>query len=137
VGRRALVAAALVIAGSCTVLSARAAAVWHDDLSLWTEATRVVPESPRAWAGLSHATRLAGRVDEAIELSQRALAIDPTFAPAHLTYGYNLLRAGRRDDALPEMDYVQEHAPDLPGLAHGVECASRPALEAAACIDAH
>jgi hypothetical protein len=137
VGRRALVAAALVIAGACTVLSARAAAVWHDELSLWTEATRVVPESPRAWAGLSHATRLAGRVDEAIQLSQRALAVDPTFAPAHLTNGYNLLRAGRRDDALPELDYVQEHAPDLPGLAHGVECASRPALEAAACIDAH
>jgi len=134
-GRRALVPLAVVAGGACSALSARAASVWHDDLSLWTEATLAAPGSPRAWTGLSHATRLAGRVDEAIELSQRALAIDPTYAPAHLTEGYNLLRAGRRDEALPEIGYVKEHAPDLPGVAHGAECASRPAPEAAECID--
>ncbi len=132
---RALVLAALLVGGACTALSTRAAAVWHDELSLWTEATRVAPESPRAWTGLSHATRLAGRVDEALELSQRALAIDPTYPPAHLTNGYNLLRAGRREEALSEIAYVQEHAPDLPGLAHGAQCASRPLPAAAACID--
>lgn len=133
--RRALVAAALVLGGACTALSTRAAAVWHDELSLWTEATRVAPGSPRAWTGLSHATRLAGRLDEALELSQRAVAMDPTYAPAHLTNGYNLLRAGRRDEALPEIAYVQGHAPDLPGLAHGLDCASRPPPAAAACVD--
>jgi tetratricopeptide (TPR) repeat protein len=74
-------------------------------------------------------------VDEALEMSKHAVALDPTYAPAHLTDGYNLLRAGRRDEALPEIAYVQEHAPDLPGLAHGLECASRPPPAAAACID--
>jgi protein O-mannosyl-transferase len=134
-GRAALLAAVVVIGAVCTALSGRAAAVWHDELSLWTEATRVAPGSPRAWTGLSHAMRLAGRVDEAIDLSARALAIDPAYAPAHLTRGYNLLRAGRRDEALSEIAYVEEHAPDLPGLAHGVECASRSTPDAATCVD--
>jgi hypothetical protein len=135
---RALVGLAVVVGGACAALSARAAAVWHDEMSLWTEATRVAPDSPRAWAGLSHAKRLAGHMDEALELSQRALEIDPTYPPAHLTHAYNLLGSGRRDEALSEIEYVQEHAPDLPGLAHGVGCASRPTPEeAAACIDPH
>jgi hypothetical protein len=63
--------------------------------------------------------------------------MDPTYAPAHLTNGYNLLRVGRRDEALSEIGYVEEHAPDLPGLAHGVECASLPMPLAAECIDPH
>jgi hypothetical protein len=136
-GRRALVPLAVVVGGTCAALSARATGVWHDEMSLWTEAMRVAPESPRAWAGLSHAMRLAGRVDDALELSKRALEIDPTYAPAHLTNGYNLLRAGRRDEALSEIAYVQEHAPDLPGLARGVECAALPAPAAATCIEPH
>ena len=60
--------------------------------------------------------------------------MDPTFAPAHLTQAYNLMRAGRRDEALPEIEYVRDNAPNLPGLARGVECASLPAPEAAACV---
>ena len=134
-GWRPLVALAVAVGGACAALSARAARTWHDELSLWTEATRVAPESPRAWAGLSHAVRLAGRLDDALELSQRALEIDATYAPAHLTHAYNLLSAGRRDEALLEIRYLEDNAPDLPGLARGTECASLPAADAAACID--
>lgn len=135
-GRRVGLGVAVVVACGLVVQSARSAAAWHDDRSLWTEATRVAPGSARAWAGLSRAVRLEGDVARALALSRRALALDPFYAPAHLTNAYNLICAGRRDEALADLAYAEEHAPDMPGLARARACASRAAEAAAACIDA-
>jgi hypothetical protein len=86
---------------------------------------------------------LEGDVPRALDLSQHALEVDPSYAPAHLTHAYNLLRAGRREEGEIELGYVSEHAPDSPGLARALACVARvpsqgrsDAEEAAACIDA-
>jgi hypothetical protein len=134
-GRRlGAVAGALVVCGFA-VQSARSTATWHDERSLWTEATRVAPSSARAWAGLSRAVRREGVVDGAIVLSEHAIQVDPTYAPAHVTHAYNLLRVGRHDEALTELRSVQESAPNTPGLARGLDCAQREADALAACLD--
>lgn len=134
-GRRvAGIAAALVVCG-LAAQSARAAAAWHDERSFWTEATRVAPESARAWAGLSRVLRREGDVDGALALSDRAIRVDPTFAPAHVTHAYDLLRAGRRDEALAELHTLQESSPSTPGIVRGLECAAGETDAVAACLD--
>lgn len=135
-GSRVALVVCVVLACILVARSARSAAVWHDERSLWTEATRDAPSSSRAWAGLSRAARLEGHVDEALTHAQRAIALDPSYAPAHLTQAYNLIRAGRLDEAQVEIDFVERHAPESPGLARARGCIARPAAEAASCIDA-
>lgn len=134
-GRRVGAIAAILVVCGLAVQSARSALVWHDERSLWTEATRVAPGSARAWAGLSRVLRREGDFDGAIALSERAIGVDPGFAPAHVTHAYNLLRVGRRAEAVTELESVQESSPSTPGLARGLECAQRETDAVAACLD--
>jgi protein O-mannosyl-transferase len=112
-----------------------AAAPWRNDHSLWLEATRQAPTSPRAWVGLSRACRLDGDLDEADRDIDRAIALDPKFIQAHVTRAYNLLARGNVADARSELVIIH----DLGGDAHrGVPLAARCAAlspdAAIACI---
>jgi tetratricopeptide (TPR) repeat protein len=71
------------------------------------EATRHDPEYAMAWAALGGAYGLKGSflsindlVLKAIETEERALAIDPDLADAHMWLGSALLGLGRVDDAI-------------------------------------
>ena len=52
-----------------------------------------------------------------------------------MTHAYNLIRAGRPEEALDDLLYVKKHAADTFGLAHAFECVKLAPIEAAGCID--
>jgi hypothetical protein len=97
--RRAAVAVAAVVLGVAAVVAFQARSVFRSDDDLWAAAVARAPDSPRAWTGLSHVLRLRGRLSDADDADARALALDPSYAPAKLTHVYNLLARGELDEA--------------------------------------
>jgi tetratricopeptide (TPR) repeat protein len=88
------------------------------------EATRHDPEYAMAWAALGGAYGLKGSflsindlVLKAIEIEERALAIDPDLADAHMWLGSALLGLGRVDDAIRSIKEAIRREPTN-GQAH-------------------
>ena len=75
----------------CLALAARTYARnadWKDEVSLWTSAVEVVPESGKAHYNLGQALQLVpGRLNEAIAEYRKALRIDPSDAESHTNLG--------------------------------------------------
>jgi tetratricopeptide (TPR) repeat protein len=68
----------LVLALLVAVLGARTrrqARIWHDDLTLWTHATRVQPGASRAWTALAEARLRRGLLPGAYAAIEHSLAI--------------------------------------------------------------
>ncbi|MES2177928.1 MAG: tetratricopeptide repeat protein [Gemmatimonadota bacterium] len=75
--------------------------VWHDTGSLWAQALLVDDKSSiahSAWA--SHVSK-QGRIAEALEHSQLAVALSPGDPEAHNALGVALARQGKVDEAIP------------------------------------
>jgi serine/threonine protein kinase/Tfp pilus assembly protein PilF len=79
-------------------------------IAAFQDATRHDPEYARAWAALGGTYGLKGdflgvpdMVNQAIEIERRALSIDPALADAHMWLGSALLRTGRTDEAIAEI----------------------------------
>ena len=51
---------------------------WRDDVTLFTPATRTVPESARVWYNFGRAVQDEGRLDEALAAFQRARTLAPS-----------------------------------------------------------
>jgi len=89
---RLLLAAALALLGTRAV---ERAGVWRDDVTLFDDAARHAPESPRAWHNLGVAHLQAGDPERAVIALERARALDPDRAATWLDLGLAHLR--RRD----------------------------------------
>jgi serine/threonine protein kinase/Flp pilus assembly protein TadD len=79
-------------------------------IAAFQEATTHDPEYARAWAALGGAYGLKGdflsipeMVQQSIETERRAITIDPELADARMWLGGSLLRIGRTDDAIAEI----------------------------------
>jgi len=72
--RAALVVFLLVLMGLGFLTQSRAR-VWHDDLSLWTDAVQRAPRKPRPWINLGLALERAGDVTSGMQAHQAALAL--------------------------------------------------------------
>jgi len=128
-------ASALVVCLPMAVPAWFATRIWRDERSLWTAAVERSPGSPRAHAGLSRVERASGDLRAAERAVDRALTLDPRYAPALMVRIYNELHEGKVDDA-------RRHLAELPGLgagdARGLKrarrCASLEAEQARACI---
>ena len=69
---------------------------WLDELSLWTSAVDVCPESAKAHYNLGNAlSQLPGRLPDAIAQYEAALRIDPGYAQAHANLGLALVNSAR------------------------------------------
>jgi len=86
--------------------------VWHNDETLWTQA---VAEEPSAWAlgDLGSAYFDDGDTVGAVELYQRAIALDPRYGYAHFNLGAAYLDLNRLTDALREFRVAQELLPNF------------------------
>lgn len=81
-----LVAVALVLTGvACTHLRNRD---YRDEISLWSQTTRLDPANARAWNNLGWAYFLAARKDEARQAYERALRLDPEHEQARRNLHY-------------------------------------------------
>ena len=117
------------------VVAMQAAQSFRDDRTLWTVATERAPGSPRAWTGLSRVHRLEGDLAAADRDVAQALALDPTYPPAHLTRAYDQLARGDVIEARAELDYLARAGePPLPGYRRALQCAALSPSGAQQCI---
>jgi serine/threonine protein kinase/tetratricopeptide (TPR) repeat protein len=88
-------------------------------IAAFQDATRHDPEYARAWAALGGAYGLKGdflsipdMVHQSIETERRALSIDPELGDARMWLGASLLRIGRTDEAIIEIQESLRLDPD-------------------------
>lgn len=109
--------------------------IWHDERSVWTVAVEKSPRSTRALAALSRVERMAGNPARASELVERALSLDPRYAPALITRIYNELYAGDVERARTHLaDLAALGAADAKGVKKARRCAALDPAAAKACI---
>jgi hypothetical protein len=117
------------------IIAMQAAQTFRDDRALWTIATERAPTSARAWTGLSRVHRLSGDLVLADRTVAKALSLDSTYLPAHLTRAYNQLARGDVIEANAELEYIRRAGgPVLPGYRRALECAALPPSGAQTCI---
>jgi tetratricopeptide (TPR) repeat protein len=113
-----------------------AAGAWESDRAFWTVATARAPTSARAFTGLSRAHRLAHDFDAADGAADRAIALDPAYAPAYVTRAYNALARGNPKAAKAEVERARIlGGDDTPGLRRAAACLSERAEAAPKCIE--
>src|SRR5579871_6893455 len=115
--QRTGVRAEWLAAALCLILAARTYARnhdWHDDLSLWSSAVQVVPESTIAHLNLGHAlVRIPGKTADAIAQYQAALKIQPNYPQVHYDMGVALASIpGRDSEAIEEYREAIREKPD-------------------------
>jgi protein O-mannosyl-transferase len=110
-------AAWVALSIACLALAGRSYARnsdWKDEVSLWTSAVDVSPNSGKAHYNLGQALQhVAGGVDDAIAEYRAALRIDPGDAEAHTNLGNALASMpGRLPEALAEYQSALRINPD-------------------------
>ncbi len=92
------VAALVAVVGARTIRQGR---IWRDDLSLWSAATTLQPQSPQAWAALGHAHLGRGQTALALQATQRSLQLSDD-GRTHELLGIILLQQGAPQPAHAE-----------------------------------
>jgi tetratricopeptide (TPR) repeat protein len=69
------------------------------------------PKDPGELGSVAGALATLGKLQEALPLAMRAVALNPTADSGHLLLGSILVRMGRSDDALIELDTLERIAP--------------------------
>jgi tetratricopeptide (TPR) repeat protein len=95
------------------ILCARAqTAYWRDSETLWTHTLACTSDNFIAHYGLGHALFENGNVEEAIAQYQKALEINPGYAPACNNLGNALLQQGKVDEAIAQLQRALQLKPD-------------------------
>ena len=81
----------------------RQTAIWHDSLSLWSRVLELDDDAPIAHSAYATIMLSAGRVDEAMVHSERAVALAPDYPEAHNNLGVALSRQGRFAEATAQL----------------------------------
>lgn len=80
-GGRRVAAATIASVSALCLLSGYAsysrAAVWRDDITLWTDTVRKAPGNADSWYNLGRSSQVRGRLDAALNAYLRALALHP------------------------------------------------------------
>lgn len=85
---------------------------WRDDLTLFTAATEVSPNSAKAFFNLGNALRDVGNDTGALDAYVRALAIHPEYAEVHYNRGVVYQREQKPDLALVAYEHAIGSDPD-------------------------
>jgi TolB-like protein/Flp pilus assembly protein TadD len=70
------------------------------------------PNDPRVLSSSAAALAMLGRLQDALPLAERAVRINPSYEPARLVLGGVLLRLGRTEEAIGELDQTERLGPD-------------------------
>jgi Flp pilus assembly protein TadD len=103
------IAAGLVLAlGTTTVLRNM---VWSSAETLWADASEKSPGKYRVWSNLGVALTNKGSEKEAAECFRKSVEIEPAFSNGVLNLSNSLLRLGRPQEAISEIDRLNENSP--------------------------
>ncbi len=110
------VAATLVVTalGAATVGRNR---TWHDDYTLWLDATRKAPRNTRAWGNAGHAALALGRYEEARRLLTESRRLAPCYAYTLMNLSVLEWRIGSLERSLRWAEQAARCKPDM-ALAH-------------------
>jgi tetratricopeptide (TPR) repeat protein len=100
VGRAAFAGLMSVLLAALMICAWRQTTYWQDSETLWNHALACTTDNDVANNSLGLALSQKGRMAEAINCFQRALQINPGYAPAHDSLGNLLLQMGRVDEAI-------------------------------------
>ncbi|MCC6846983.1 MAG: tetratricopeptide repeat protein [Deltaproteobacteria bacterium] len=98
--RRVAAAAAAIAVAALGALTIDRNHDYRSPRAMWTDVAAKRPANPRAWSNLAQACLAEGRVDDALAAARRALAVDPTYAEAHVHLGRALADRGERREAM-------------------------------------
>lgn len=73
---------------------------YRSNLGLWHDTVAKRPENPRAHEGLAEALAALGRMDDAIKVRERSVALLPDESHYHYNLALTLAHAGRREEAV-------------------------------------
>lgn len=79
--------------------------VWMDEISLWQHAVTIDPGSASSWSSLGSELAEQGQTLEAINAYNTSLSIRPV-PIAYVGRGQNLIKAGRTDEAIGDLETV-------------------------------
>jgi len=89
---------------------------WEGADASLKKAALLAPGSAAVLGDRAHLARILGRVEEAVGLYEKAIALDPLRANFHLALGYELYVAGRYLEAPAALQKAQELNPQLSSL---------------------
>ena len=106
--------AALAILAILAFLTWRQAGYWRDNITLYEQAIRVVPDNYWAYNNLGAALAARGQLDAAADLFAKSLAIMPTYPGANRNMAVYLYKKGRYTEALPFLETALKVQPRNP-----------------------
>ncbi len=112
-GARAPAILGVLAAAICLVLTARQAACWENDQTLFLHAIQNTKSNFIAYAGLGNYEGLHGHTNIAISYLETSVRINPNFPSSRNNLGRILLMEGRDDEALAQLQKAVSLDPDL------------------------
>jgi TolB-like protein/Tfp pilus assembly protein PilF len=88
---------------------------WRGADESYQTAVRLAPSNPTALSAAGVLAFTLGRLNEAVELDLKAIALDPLRQAGHANLGLVLLHAGRLDEASRRYQHLLELNPEYPG----------------------
>lgn len=86
---------------------------WRNSITLYTHATKVVPDNWWAYLRLGMAYGQQNNLDEAIKCYTKAIQIKPEFPAPHRNLGYAFARQGKLNKAIEEYNRALRLRPDF------------------------
>jgi tetratricopeptide (TPR) repeat protein len=86
--------------------------VWSSAETLWADASEKSPGKYRVWSNLGVALTVKGSEKDAAECFRKSVLIEPAFSNGVLNLSNSLLRLGRPQEAISEIDRLNEHSPE-------------------------
>jgi tetratricopeptide (TPR) repeat protein len=90
---------------------------WHDDYTLWLDATRKAPRNTRAWGNAGHAALALGKYDEARQLLTESRRLAPCYAYTLMNLSVLEWRIGSLERSLRWAEQATRCNPNM-ALAH-------------------
>jgi Flp pilus assembly protein TadD len=112
-GARAQAILGVLAAAICLVLTARQAAVWKNDQTLFLHAIQNTTGNFIAYAGLGDYEELHGHTNMAISHLETSVRINPNYSYSRKNLGRILLMEGRDDEALEQLQKAVSLNPQL------------------------
>jgi protein O-mannosyl-transferase len=107
-----LSAAALLVLGTLSVLSARQTTYWRDTATLWRHTLAITPDSDVAHVGLGGVLFVQGQIDESIDHYERALRLRDGNVAAHFGLARALAAKQKVDPAISHLQKTLNIQPD-------------------------